>query len=99
MKQAPDARVVIAESQKTLAQTVLTDIETGLTFLEVAETTTDRNHALKSIGNATTALAAAGKYLPQLPPDLIDVEVIREHREQLAQRLRAVTDLIKTGRR
>ena len=84
----PDIEVTVAEAQQALAESILTELQLGLTFLDVAETTRDHKHALRSVENAITALRTADRFLSTVPPETVDLDVLRESRRQLSQRLR-----------
>lgn len=51
-------RNTLAEAHKALAETILIELELGLTFLDVAETTSDRTHARRNMNHAITALGS-----------------------------------------
>ena len=55
MRTPADDTVTVTEVQQALAATVLTELELGMTFLDVAENARDRKHSLQSIRNAITA--------------------------------------------
>ena len=86
----PDDTVTVTEAQQALAATVLTELELGMTFLDVAENTRDRKHSLQSIRNAITALRTADKFLSEIYPGT-NIDGIKQRRRQLAERLRAIT--------
>ena len=77
---------------------MLTDMDLAHTFLDIAATTTDRSHALRNINNAITALRTVDMFLSQVQSSYVDIEKIRTRREQLAERLRGVTDMNKSER-
>jgi hypothetical protein len=83
----------LTKAQRAVADSVLTELELGLTFLDVAETTNDPAHALQSVKHALTALRAANKFLGVLQPGIFHIdefETIQQRREQLVQRLHAI---------
>ena len=79
------------EARQTMLDAVLTDLDLGLTFLEVAETTENVETSRRNIGNALTALRTADKVLTELGTGP-NIEVVQQRRDQLAQRLRAIMD-------
>lgn len=83
----------MADLHQTLVEAVLTELELGLTFLDVAATTADRQHARTAVRHAITALRTAERFLAKLRPNTNDADVIHQRHEQLAQRLRAITGL------
>ena len=82
---------------RSVAECMLADMELAHTFLDIAETTADRSHALKDIQNALTALRTVDKYLSKPQPSFVDIEEIRTRREHLAERLRVVTGVDQLG--
>jgi len=84
----PDVDVTIGEARQALLEMVVTELDLGLTFLDVAATTTDGKHARKSIGNAIIALRTADRFLSELSPDTRNLDAIKQRREILAMRLR-----------
>lgn len=87
-------RDAVRDAQQAVADSVLTELELGLTFLDVAETSTSRQHRRQSIEHAATALRTADKFLSGVPADTLKyVDGIRERRIELAQRLWAVSNV------
>ena len=80
----------MAEAKQAVAESVVTELELGMTFLDVAETTRDRKHALRSVRNAITALRTASTFVSELQPDT-GIATIQQRREQLTARLRTIT--------
>ena len=76
-----------------MAQGMLTDMGLAHTFLDIAATTADRSNSLRNIENALTALRTVDKYLSEPRPGFVVIEEIRTRREQLAERLRVVTEV------
>ena len=87
-RQSANLQLAIAEARQTLMEMVFTELDLGLTFLDVAATTTDTDHAHRCVGNAIVALRTADKFLSELSPEARSLDTIRERREQLALRLR-----------
>jgi len=85
---APNVDVTIGEARQALAAMVFTELELGLTFLDVAATTTNGRHVHRSVSNAITALRTADRLLSMLSPETIELEALRQRRERLAVRLR-----------
>ena len=92
----PDATNTRPETQRLIAESVLTEIELGLTFLDAADATEDNRHAQKSISRAITALRTADRFLSTIQPSAINLNSIQQRREQLAQRLRASVGLVRS---
>jgi len=61
-----------------------------MTFLDVAENTSDLKHAQQSVRNAITALRVANRFLSEIDPGS-KIDAIQERRERLTGRLRAIT--------
>src|SRR5215469_2544825 len=95
----PNAAIAVAEVQQALADTVLIELELGLTFLDVAANTRQRKHAQRSVNHAITALRTANKFLPQIQPGIADLDLIEQRRKQLARRLGAIcgVDVLAAG--
>jgi len=88
---APDSDVTMAEAQQAVAQSVLTELELGITFLDVAANTGDARRARQNIKNAIIALRTADRFLLEISPDR-NSDAIQQRRKQLAERLHAITD-------
>jgi hypothetical protein len=84
---AINATGTVDELQATVAEFILTELELGLTFLDIAETTADREHARLSVDHATTALRTADRFLSQVQPGTVNLGAIGLRRELLAERL------------
>jgi hypothetical protein len=93
MQDRPNIDATVAEAQQALGASILTELELGLTFLDVAETTTDRKHARRSLDNAITALRTADRMLSTVQADTVDLDAVAQHRAELARRLR-ITKLL-----
>jgi hypothetical protein len=93
----PDARVTEAEAQQVIADTVCTELDLGMTFLDVAQNTRDPRHAWQSVKNAITALRTANRFLAKIQ-STANIDAIRQRREELAKRLRAITNVDDSGR-
>lgn len=83
----PDVDVAIDEARRTLFEMVVTELDLGLTFLDVAATTTDSKHARRSVDHAIAALRAADKFWSELSPATGNLDELRQRRERLAVRL------------
>lgn len=88
--ECPPPNPAIAEAQQALADTVLIELELGLTFLDVAANTRERKHAQQSVNHAITALRTANRFLSQIQPGTADLNLIEQRRKQLASRLGAI---------
>jgi len=86
----PNIGVTLAEAQQAIADTDCTELELGMTFLDVAASTGNRKRALQSIRNAITALRTADRFLSRIRPGP-KIHAIHQRRERLADRLRAIT--------
>ena len=83
--------VSLTEAQRVIAESILTELELGMTFLDVAQNTKDRKHALRSVRNAITAARTADAFLRRIHPTT-KIDEIHKRREQLAERLRAIAN-------
>jgi hypothetical protein len=95
--ESPNASVAEAQAQQVIADTVCIEIDLGMTFLDVAENTRDPRHAWQSVKNAITALRTANRFLARIQPTA-NIDAIRQRREELAKRLRAITGMADSGR-
>lgn len=84
---AINTTVTVDELPATVADFILTELELGLTFLDIAETTADREHARLNVDHATTALRTADRLLSQVQPGTLKLAAIGPRRELLAERL------------
>jgi hypothetical protein len=57
----------------------------------VATQLAGREYARQNIKNALDALRTANKFLAELRPGTLNIEKVQQRRDQLAERLRAVT--------
>ena len=80
----------VDQLQGTVADFIIAELELGLTFLDIAETTEDREHARLSVDHATSALRTADKFLSEVKPATVNLGAIRPRRELLAERLRGI---------
>ena len=92
----PDTRVTETEAQQVIVDTVCIELDLGMTFLDVAENTRDPKHAWQSVKNAITALRTANQFLARIQPTA-NIDAIRQRREELAKRLRAITGVADSG--
>jgi len=95
---AANIAITLAKAQQALAACVLTDLELGLTFLDVAVNSTDRKRAQRSVRHAIAALRSANRCYPKLQHGAANLDAIRQRREQLAQRLRLILGVEETLR-
>ena len=86
----------VAEAQQAIAETIVTELELGMTFLDVAETTRVRRHAWQSIRNAITALRSANRFLSEIEPGT-GIDAVQQRREQLTARILAIIDVDDLG--
>jgi hypothetical protein len=70
------------------ADGVLTELEQGISLLDVAATTVDRRHAQAV---ALAGLRSADRFLSRAHPHGTNLDSILKRREELAQRLHAFT--------
>ena len=82
------ANETVVESRQTLAECILTELEVGLTFLDLAATSVDRVQNLLGVEKAFDVLRTVDKLLSEIQPGTINVDAILPLRSQLAERLR-----------
>jgi len=92
----PHYGVTVARAQQVIAECVLTELELGITFLDVAENTSDPEHARQSVKNAIIALRTANRFFSEIQPGA-NLDGIEQRRRQLAERLRAITGVDDPG--
>lgn len=78
-----------AQGRRTMAESTLTQLEIGLTFLELAANAIEPGHVLHNINHALAALSTADHFMPRIEEGSRLAGMIQQCREQLTVRLRA----------
>ena len=82
---------VLSDVQRTRAEFIRTELDIGLTFLDIAATTRDPKHSQRCRCTAIEALRTADKFFSEAQLVDSDDELYRR-REQLRQRLREICE-------
>lgn len=78
-----------AQGRRTIAESILSQLEIGLTFLELAANAIEPRHVLHNINHALAALSTADNFMPRIEEGSRLAGMIEQCREQLTVRLRA----------
>ena len=82
---------VLSDVQRTRVEYIRTELDIGLTFLDIAANTRDPKHSLRCVGIAIEALRTADRFFRQA--QLVDSDAdLYQRREQLRQRLREICE-------
>jgi hypothetical protein len=80
---------IVADVQRSHADYIRTELDIGLTFLDIAATTRDLKHSQRCVGIAIEALRTADRFFREV--QLVDSDDdLYQRREQLRQRLRGI---------
>ena len=82
---------VLSDVQRTRAEYIRTELDIGLTFLDIAANTRDPKHSQRCMCTAIEALRTADKFFREAQLVDSDADLYRR-REQLRQRLRAMCE-------
>ena len=83
---------VLSDVQRTRAEYVRTELDIGLTFLDIAANTRDRKHSLRCVCIAIEALRTADRFFRDAR--LVDPnDELYRRGEQLRQRLREICEV------
>jgi len=94
-----DVDVAVAPARQVVVEFIFNELDLGLAFLGVAETTADLEQARRSVRQAITALRTADRAFSTIQPGTTNVDAIRQLREQLTQRLHEISGWNESGRR
>jgi hypothetical protein len=81
-----DVENTISDARRIQAEFVLTELELGLTFLDIAANTREPRTTRRCVRNAVAALRTANRFLRGRAVDSDD-RYIRQRREELCERL------------
>jgi len=82
---------VLSDVQRTRAEYIRTELDIGLTFLDIAANTPDPKHSQRCVCIAIEALRTADRFFREAQLVDSDDDLYR-HREQLRQRLREMCE-------